>query len=134
MDNPVSLIRCNDPSDQYYENYMQNLIEQVNRDFPFSDAVKRRDEAAREAVRVHGSLEQIPEEVRNEIRVNYPVTDENWFNSVYIWVVAMNDVRPYLSKVGSQFDRIAAEHNGDLIDLTTRAQMQYSPSRNSTRS
>lgn len=107
---------CIESEDQLKE-FMRKLIDQVENDFPFSDAVKVRDEAVQEAVRVYGGADQIPDEVRNQIIVNYPVSNDEQFNSIYIWVVAMNDVKPYLDSIGAQFERIALDHNGDLFDL-----------------
>jgi hypothetical protein len=114
---PCITEECNDATGDFYESYMKNLVKQVSDDFPFSIAVEERDDAVHEAEQQYGGLDKIPEVERNRILVDYPVSDDELYNSIYVWVIAMNDAYPYLDSVGDNFETLAVSHNGSLIDL-----------------
>lgn len=108
---------CTDATGNFYPTYIKDLVNQVNEDFPFSTSLKARDRAIQEAEQKYGSMDKIPEIERNRILVDYPVTNDELYNSIYLWIIAMNDAYPYLDSVGEAFDIMADSHNGDLIDL-----------------
>jgi hypothetical protein len=95
--------------------YMRDLEAQVERDLPFDSGLLVRERALRDAETESGW--PLPAETYNEIIRDYPVPDYAYGNSTYIWVVAMNDVVPYLDTVGGDLEEIATSHGGGLIDL-----------------
>jgi len=114
---PCITEECDDESGDFYKSYMETLVKQVNDDFLFSTAVLERDQAVHEAGVQYGGLDKIPEVERNRILVDYPISDDELYNSTYVWVIAMNDAYPYLDSIGRDFETIATSHNGGLIDL-----------------
>lgn len=114
---PCITEECDDESGDFYKSYMETLVTQVNDDFLFSTAVLERDQAVHEAGVQYGGLDKIPEAERNRILVDYPISDDELYNSTYVWVIAMNDAYPYLDSIGRDFENIATSHNGGLIDL-----------------
>jgi hypothetical protein len=95
--------------------YMRDLEAQVERDLPFDSGLLAREQALRDAEAESGW--PLPAGMYNEIVRDYPVPDYAYEDSTYIWVVAMNDVVPYLDTVGGDLEAIAASHGGGLIDL-----------------
>jgi len=95
--------------------YMAELKTEVERTLAFDSALLSREHGLREAEAESGW--PLPPETYNEIVRDYPVPDEAYGDSTYIWVVAMNDVVPYLDTVGGDFAEIAESHGGGLIDV-----------------
>ncbi len=100
-----------------YEKYMHDLFEQTETDFTFSPSVVARDQAIKDAIERFGGLDKISDEERDRIYVNYPVSNQELYNSIYIWIMATNDATKYSSLVGDNFKAIATSHNSELIDI-----------------
>lgn len=100
-----------------HDAYMTEMVEYAKLSFPYSDALLKREAATKEALERYGSVDGIPEEVRNSILLDNPVTAEDLSSSVYIWVVAMNSVSQYLKHDGEFWEDITSTHAGELIDL-----------------
>ncbi len=114
----VESLGCTYGNDQMDHNaYMTSMVDYVNLTFPYSAALLQREEATKEALEIYGSVDGIPEDVRNSLLLDNPVSAEDLSSSVYIWVVAMNSVSQYLRDDGKFWDEITNTHAGDLIDL-----------------
>lgn len=108
---------CSQEDDVYWMTYWNQLSDQIQQDFSFSDAVKKRDEVIHNAADQYGGLDKIPAEERNRLLVDNPVSDDELYNSVYIWVVAMNDAVKIPDDLAHVINTMAVEHNGELIKL-----------------
>jgi len=98
--------------------YLEELVKQVGEDFPFAESVRERDQAFKEATNIYGSFSNIPLDVKANILTDYPVTNDEYENSYYIFIMAMNAAVPYLDDVGSYFAEISLAHGGrDIYDL-----------------
>ena len=99
------------------ENYLNDLRGYLQASFPFASSILARDTALQEAINDYGGLGSIPDESFNDILASTPVTSEEYENSYYIYIMALNDASDYLDHVGAIFKQIAEEHGGELIDL-----------------
>lgn len=108
---------CNSQEDPFWITYWNQLSGQIQKDFRFTDAVKKRDEAIHKADELYGGLDKIPSEERNRLLVDNPVSDDDLYNSVYIWVVAMNDAVKIPDDLSQIINEMAVGHNGELIKL-----------------
>jgi hypothetical protein len=98
--------------------YLNLMEQQVDKDFPFSEALLRREAAIRKQVEIYGDFNQIPEEVMSNLLAEYEIDDVKDLNeSTYIYILALNDAYAYLDEVGGTFSSIAQKHGGALIDL-----------------
>jgi hypothetical protein len=100
-----------------HEAYNQRFLVQVGDDFKFSEALRQQDEALRVLAQEYGSIGNIPDDVKNQVLRDYPVTPEDLQKSTYIWIVAMNSADPYLDVDGAALTQIAENHGGELIAL-----------------
>ena len=110
-----------DKDDAINKEYMNSMINNLEEDFPFSPALIKLDAAIEQAGIEYGNLSDVPDEVRNDIFVDNPVTNEDYENSTYIYIVAMNGATPYLNSVGGAFEEIADFHGGEVVDLRKNA-------------
>ncbi len=108
---------CSQDGDAFWSTYWTQLSDQIQEDFFFSDALKKRDLATQNAVDQYGGLDKIPSEERNRLLVDNPVSDDDLYKSVYIWVVAMDDAIQIPEDVGEIINTMASKHNGELIEL-----------------
>lgn len=100
-----------------HQAYNTRFINQVAADFAFSDALKAQDEALSNAAQLYGGLGNVPDNVKNDILREFPVSPEDLQNSTYIWIIAMNSAEPYLDTDGQALTQIAESHGGKLIPL-----------------
>jgi hypothetical protein len=114
----VSTLGCLPEGDGMdHERYNRRFLEQIQADFPFSPAVARQEEALRQAAETYNGLANIPEEERNRLLSQYPVTIDDWGDSTYIYIIAMNANSPYLDTDGATLNEIAGGHGGRLVQL-----------------
>ena len=100
-----------------HDAYMREMVSYVNENLAFSPALFKREDAIRKAIADYESINNIPDDVRNDLLVDNPVTDEDYASSVYFWVAAMNSNSQYLKNDGEYWKQITNSHGGELIDL-----------------
>ena len=101
------------------DHYLDRLETQIDTDFPFSDALFAREDAVRKQASIYGDFNQIPEEVMSIALAENEIDDQtDFFNSTYIYILALNNSTPYLSEVGETFSNIATSHGGDFVSLS----------------
>ena len=100
-----------------HEAYNKRFVSQVEEAFKFSEALRQQDEALRGLTEEYGGIGNTPDDVKNQVLRDYPVTPEDLENSTYIWIVAMNSAEPYLDVDGEALAEIAKSHGGELIAL-----------------
>ena len=114
----VGMLGCNLNNDVMdHDAYNRDFLEQVAQDFGFVEALRQRDGAILAAALTYGGIDRIPDEDRNRILTDNPITKQDLADSTYIWVIAMNAAEPYIDEDGDLFESIGTQHGGDLIDL-----------------
>lgn len=100
-----------------HQAYNLQFVNQVATDFSFSEALRQQDDALRNVAQGYGGVGNIPDDIKNDILRENPVTSEDLQNSTYIWIVAMNSAEAYLDTDGDALTKIAKSHGGELIAL-----------------
>lgn len=100
-----------------HERYNSEFLKQVRADFGFSEGLRQQENALRAAIQKYGSADRIPDEERNNILGDYPITLADLRQSTYIWVLAMNASEPYTERDKTLFRTISEEHGGKLVNL-----------------
>ncbi len=96
---------------------MKDVSDYLNTNFPFSEALLAREVAMKAAVTEYGSFEEIPEEIKNDIIINNPITREDLDSSVYFWLVAMNANSNYLRSDGEVWKALTQSRAGEIKEL-----------------
>ena len=115
----VSALGCSTEQDTMdKEAYMQAFQQWAARALPFSPALREREKAlAALRERYEAKNSNIPVQEINQVLAEHRVSEEEMWESVYIWVIAMNDRTDYLQVVGDYLNAIASSHGGALFDL-----------------
>jgi len=100
-----------------HDAYNASFLRFVQKNFEFSDAVRKRDDAIKRAELIYGSLENIPPDERNNLVDENPVPSIDLETSTYIYIVAMNNDKMYSVRDGNLFTQIATGFGGELLNL-----------------
>ncbi len=117
--NSLGCVFGNDQMD--HQAYMKDVSDYLNTNFPFSEALLAREVAMKAAVTEYGSFEEIPEEIKNDIIINNPITREDLDSSVYFWLVAMNANSNYLRSDGEVWKALTQSRAGEIKELKNNA-------------
>lgn len=96
--------------------YMREFQEWVSNNLYFAPSLLAREQALN-ALATKYAPKSAPTQEINRILAEHPVSNEDLWKSVYIWVIAMNDRTDYLKVVGDSLRAIATSHGGALFSL-----------------
>lgn len=118
----VNRLGCVFGSDRMdHEAYMKDLSDYLNENFLFSEALLDRETAIKDAVERYGTYDDIPEELKNKILIETPITHNDLESSVYFWMVAMNANSNYLRSDGEVWKQLTTSRAGTIKELKNNA-------------
>ena len=113
----VSALGCSTQQDSMdKEAYMRDFQAWAAENLYFSQKLLAREQALN-ALAARYEPKGVPAQEINQVLAEYPVSNEDLWKSVYVWIIAMNDQTDYLQVVGDYLRAIASEHGGALFDL-----------------
>ena len=98
------------------EAYMRDFQAWAAENLYFAPKLLARERALN-ALAARYAPKSVPAQEINQVLAEYPVSNEDLWKSVYVWVIAMNDKTDYLKVVGDYLRAIASSHGGTLFDL-----------------
>jgi len=96
--------------------YMRQFQGWVSNNIYFAPSLLAREQALN-ALSAKYAPKSPPSQEINRVLSEHPVSNEDLWKSVYIWIIAMNDRTDYLKVVGDSLKAIATSHGGALFSL-----------------
>jgi len=113
----VAALGCSAQHDEMdKEAYMRDFQAWAAENLYFAPQLLARERALN-ALAARYTSKSVPAQEINKVLAEYPVSNEDLWKSVYVWVIAMNDKTDYLKVVGDYLRAIASSHGGTLFDL-----------------
>ena len=104
-------------TEEYAVNYAKDMVVKIRNLFPFDENLLKQEACLDEARKANPG-EEIPKEIVNQCKIDFPVNEEELYKSTYIWNILLNIGTPWLKSVTDEFEKISSEHAGETFKLS----------------